>query len=168
MAVLLGCTSTGRVGLCFLWFFVQELLEAQPAVVLVLKRLRRRGKWLEVSSDRLGELGRVPWLYQYWPGGFMLCVVLCPGTPEGSTGSGSGFKASQKTGQRLKVSSDRLCEAKPQGGYSNLFRIRRLGPSIYRSPPKNIRNFKHPKKIFEILATQKNIPILYLDLKKRL
>ena len=33
----------------------------------------------------------------------MLFVVLCPGTPEGSTGSGSGFKASQKTGQRLKV-----------------------------------------------------------------
>ena len=37
----------------------------------------------------------------------MLFVVLCPGTPEGSTGSDSGFKASQKTGQRLKVSSDR-------------------------------------------------------------
>ena len=36
----------------------------------------------------------------------MIFVVLCPGTPEGSTGSGSGFKASQKTGQRLKVSSD--------------------------------------------------------------
>ena len=32
----------------------------------------------------------------------MLFVVLCPGTPEGSTGSDSGFKASQKTGQRLK------------------------------------------------------------------
>ena len=32
----------------------------------------------------------------------MLFVVLCPGTAEGSTGSGSGFKASQKTGQRLK------------------------------------------------------------------
>ena len=45
------------VGFMLLWFFVQELLEAQPAVVLVLKRLRRRGKWLEVSSDRLGELG---------------------------------------------------------------------------------------------------------------
>ena len=29
----------------------------------------------------------------------MLFVVLCPGTPEGSTGSGSGFKASQRTGQ---------------------------------------------------------------------
>ena len=41
----------------------------------------------------------------------MLFVVLCPGTPEGSTGNGSGFKASQKTGQRLKVSSDRLGEA---------------------------------------------------------
>ena len=41
----------------------------------------------------------------------MLFVVLCPGTPEGSTGSGSGYKASQKTGQRLKVSSDRLGEA---------------------------------------------------------
>ena len=41
----------------------------------------------------------------------MLFVVLCPGTPEGSTGSVSGFKASQKTGQRLKVSSDRLGEA---------------------------------------------------------
>ena len=55
--------------------------------------------------------GRVPWLNGYWPGGFMVFVVLCPGTPEGSTGSGSGFKASQKTGQRLKVSSDRLGEA---------------------------------------------------------
>ena len=41
----------------------------------------------------------------------MFFVVLCPGTPEGSTGSGSGFKASQKTGQRRKVSSDRLGEA---------------------------------------------------------
>ena len=41
----------------------------------------------------------------------MFFVVLCLGTPEGSTGSGSGFKASQKTGQRLKISSDRLGEA---------------------------------------------------------
>ena len=56
VAVFLGYTSTGRVGLCPLWF-------------------------------------------------------LCPGTPEGSTGSGSGFKASQKMGQRLKVSSNRLGEA---------------------------------------------------------
>ena len=38
----------------------------------------------------------------------MIFVVLCPGTLEGSTGSGSGFKASQKMGQQLKVSSDRL------------------------------------------------------------
>ena len=55
--------------------------------------------------------GRVPWLNQYWPGDFLVFVVLCPGTPEGSTGSGSGFKASQKTGPRFKVSSDRLGEA---------------------------------------------------------
>ena len=63
------------------------------------------------NKNKTNFCGRVPWLYQYWPGGFMLFVVLCPGTPEGSTGSGSGFKASQKTGQRLKVSSDRLGEA---------------------------------------------------------
>ena len=29
-------------------------------------------------------------------------LVLCPGAPEGSTGSGSGFKASQKTGHNFK------------------------------------------------------------------
>ena len=111
MAVFLGCTSTGRVGLCFLWFFVQELMEAQPAVVLVLMRLRRRGKWLEVSSDRLGELGIIFVDVFFGSGRFMVFVVLCPGTPEGSTGSCSGFKASQKMGQQLKVSSDRLGEA---------------------------------------------------------
>ena len=39
----------------------------------------------------------------------MVFVFLCPGAPEGSTGSGSDFKASQ-TGPQLKVSSDRLGE----------------------------------------------------------
>ena len=43
------------------------------------------------------------WVYGLW--------FLCPGTSEGSTGSGSGFKLSQKTGPRLKVSSGRLVEA---------------------------------------------------------
>ena len=47
VAVFLGCTSTGRVGLYFLWFYVQELPKAQPAVVLVLKSLRRRGNGLK-------------------------------------------------------------------------------------------------------------------------
>ena len=47
VAVFLGCTSTGRVGLCCLWFYVQELPKAQSAVVLVLKRLRRRGNGLK-------------------------------------------------------------------------------------------------------------------------
>ena len=64
-----------------------------------------------ISNPAKYCMWRVPWLYLYWPCGLMLFVVLCPGTPEGSTGSGSGFKASQKTGQRLKVSSDRLGEA---------------------------------------------------------
>ena len=31
------------------------------------------------------------------------------------------------------------------GRYSQFFFIRRLRSSIYRSPPKSIRNFKHPK-----------------------
>ena len=36
-------------------------------------------------------------------------MVLCPGAPEGLIGpSGSGFKASQKTGPLFNVSSDRL------------------------------------------------------------
>ena len=54
----------------------------------------------------------------------------------------------------------------PGGGYSHFFFIRRLGPSIYHSPQKNIRNFKHAKKIFEILATQKNPPFCNLTLRK--
>ena len=37
------------------------------------------------SSSVFSFCGRVPWLYQNWPGGFMLFVVLCPGTPKGST-----------------------------------------------------------------------------------
>ena len=45
---------------------------------------------------------------QYWPVGLWFCVFVCPGTPKDSTGSGFGFKASQKTRPRLKVSSDRL------------------------------------------------------------
>ena len=34
--------------------------------------------------------------------GLCFFVVLCPGVPEGSTGSGSGFKASQKTDHGFK------------------------------------------------------------------
>ena len=35
----------------------------------------------------------------------MVFVILCLGTPKGSTGSGSGFKASQKMGHNLKSHS---------------------------------------------------------------
>ena len=61
----------------------------------------------------------------------------------------------------------RKCHNRGGGGVLSFFYIHRLGPSIYRSPPKNIRNFKHPQKIFEILATLKNTPILYIYLKKK-
>ena len=39
----LAITSTGRVGLWFCGSYVQEHPKAQPAVVMVLKRLRRQG-----------------------------------------------------------------------------------------------------------------------------
>ena len=46
-----------------------------------------------------------------------------------------------------------------QGEYSHFFFIRRLGPSIFRSPPKKYQEFQAPqKKTFEVLATQKDIP----------
>ena len=41
----------------------------------------------------------------------VLCFFLCPGAPKGSTGSGSGLNASQKTLPPLKVSSNRPGEA---------------------------------------------------------
>ena len=60
VVVFLGCTSTGRVGFCFLWFYVQELPKAQPAVVLVLKRLRRRGNGLKSQPTDWEKLGIEP------------------------------------------------------------------------------------------------------------
>ena len=62
VAVFLGCTSTGRVGLCFLWFYVQELPKAQLAVVLVLKRLRRRGNGLKSHPTDWEKPGIVMYL----------------------------------------------------------------------------------------------------------
>ena len=51
------------------------------------------------------------------------------------------------------------------GGTLIIFFIRRLGPSIYRSPQK-ISGISSTPKIFEILANKKTLPILYLDLKR--
>ena len=82
-------------------------VKAKPAVVLILKRLRKRGHGFSL----IRQSGRSPGIK---PGGplvykayatehvILLFVFLCPGAPEGSTGSGSGFKASQKTGHRFK------------------------------------------------------------------
>ena len=60
----------------------------------------------ESGSGELGIIvcGRVPWLYQYWPGGFMLFVVLCPGTPGGSTAVVLVLKRLRRWGKGLEVS----------------------------------------------------------------
>ena len=70
-----GCTSTGRVGLCFLWFFVQELQKAQPAVVLVLKLLRRRGNSLKSHPTDWEKPGIEP-ATKIWIGQSLLTVSL--------------------------------------------------------------------------------------------
>ena len=55
----------------------------------------------------------------------------------------------------------------PQGGGGLSFFSAYLGSDPASTiHPKN-RKFKHSKNVFEILATQKISPILYLDLKKR-
>ena len=54
----------------------------------------------------------------------------------------------------------------PLGVYSHFFLHIGSGSASTVHPKINIRNFKHPQKIFEILArTQKISPILFLDLK---
>ena len=53
------------------------------------------------------------------------------------------------------------------GGYSHFFFICRLGPSFYRSPQNKYQEFQAPQIIFEILATPKISPILYLKLTLR-
>ena len=83
-----------------------------------LKRLRRQGHgWKSHPRDRKTWGTHCLWPYlgcnQCWAGGFT-CMIFVgfwyPGAPEGSTGSGYGFKASQKTGPRFKVTSDILGE----------------------------------------------------------
>ena len=103
MAVFLGCTSTGRVGLCFLWFYVQELPKAQLAVVLVFKGLGRRGNGLkshltdwerpgiEPATPGLQDIDLSPTPFCSFPGykpvppgWFKICVGFIRGTPKGS------------------------------------------------------------------------------------
>ena len=114
------------MGLCFLWFYVQELPKAQPAVVLVLKRLRRRGNGLkshptdwekpgiEPATPGLQDIGLSPTPFcgfsmgrnQYWAGRvYELCVYYMTGTPEGSTESGFMEKPGIEpvTGSRISL-----------------------------------------------------------------
>ena len=51
------------------------------------------------------------------------------------------------------------------GGNSYFFVIRMVRPSIYGSP-KKYQEFQVPQKMFEILATPKLSPIMYLDRMK--
>ena len=133
VAVFLGCTSTGQASLWFLWFYVQENPKAQPAVVLVLKRLRRRDNGLksrptdwekpgiEPATPGLQDIGlsltprrllrtgaesvvcgRVPWLYQYWPGGFMLFRFYVQELPEAQPAAILVLKRLRRRGNGLK------------------------------------------------------------------
>ena len=60
VAVFFGCISTDWVGLCFLWVYVQELPKAQPAMVLVLKCLRRWGNSLKSHPTNWEKCGIKP------------------------------------------------------------------------------------------------------------
>ena len=107
----LGIKQFSRVGLDLCWFYVgntQRLTESgfmeKPGIKPAAPGLQGIG----LSPTPRWHLLFVAVFLGCTSTGFMFFVVLCPGTPEGSNGSGSGFKASQKMGQRLRVSSDRL------------------------------------------------------------
>ena len=86
------------------------------------------------------------WLFhgshQYWTIGFMFFVILCPGAPEVSTGSGSGLKHLRRWGHSLKSHpTDWETQGSNSGPlgpgeYSNFFLICRLGPDTYCLPAK--------------------------------
>ena len=77
-----------------------------------IKWLRRVRQYKAGKRTRAKERsGNILWPFSLLAGWVYGLWFLCPGTSEGSTGSGSGFKLSQKTGPRLKVSSGRLGEA---------------------------------------------------------
>ena len=80
VAVFLGCTRTGWVCLWFLRFYVQELPKAQPAVVLVLKRLRRWSNGLK-SHPTDWEKPRIepatPGLQDYTTAAYRFLPSLC-------------------------------------------------------------------------------------------
>ena len=64
------------------------------------------------------------------------------------------------------LAGTRLGYYKPRGGTLIFSAYVGSDPVSTVHPPKNIRNFKHPKKIFEILATQKIFQFCTLTLKK--
>ena len=100
VAVFLGYKQYWPGGFMVLGFYIQEHPKAQQAVVLILKSLRRRGNGLK---SRPTDWEKPQILFK--PCSLAITstvrVILCPGAPEGSIGSGSGFKGSQKSGPQL-------------------------------------------------------------------
>ena len=104
-----------------LYFLSQNNKDSCCIVIPKQQTVQTRPSWRPIWPRVLVKAPFVGWqTYCLWPcslavpglaGWIYGFLVLCPGTPEGSTGSCSVFKASQKTGQQLKVSSDRLGEA---------------------------------------------------------
>ena len=86
-----------RVGLKFVcWFYVGNTQSFTESCFMEKSGIKPatpglQGIALIHYTTAVFVFGRVPWLYLYWSGGFMRFVVLCPGTPEGSTGKDSGF-----------------------------------------------------------------------------
>ena len=99
------------MGVCNCSMFCFALLYVHSSIAIILMGKRRLVALLNLSSWCLMMVER---LFLAVPRGclqfvivvfpdhthllFMVFVILCQGTPEGSTGSVSGFKASQATG----------------------------------------------------------------------
>ena len=69
----------------------QEHVSGLPLIVIFTKTNN-------VTVIFLYFCGRIPWQLPVLVGWVYGAVVFCPGAPQGSTGSGSDSKASQKTG----------------------------------------------------------------------
>ena len=83
-----------------------------------------------------------------------------------STGSGSGKKATQKTGQRLKVSSDRLGEAGNRT-CDPWFTRHRFIPYTTAAGFYHSESFSANKRLNGIKINEKNIKCNYFKLRKK-
>ena len=77
------------------------------------------------------------------------------------------YQSSKRKTRRCKIIVGTSLLSPRGEGYPHFTSYVGSSPVSTVHPKINIRNFKHPKKLFEILATQNISPILYLVLKKR-